>query len=252
MAQLNDIANYADEFLRISDFQDYCPNGLQVEGQSQVEKIASAVTARLSIVERAVEWGAQCILVHHGYFWKNERAPIVGMKKRRLQTLLRADVSLLGYHLPLDAHPIVGNNAQIAQRLGVIDLNPLQNTNRRSVGNVGMLETALDITDFISRCEHELSRSVTHIDSGPEVVQKIAFCTGGAQHMIEDAVERQADVYLTGEISEQTVHIARECGIHFIAAGHHATERYGAQALALHLAEKFDLQHQFFDEINPA
>lgn len=252
MALLNDIASYADDYLRISDFRDYCPNGLQVEGQPQVEKLASAVTASLSVVERAIEWGAQCIVVHHGYFWKNERETIVGMKKRRLQALLNADVSLLGYHLPLDAHPVVGNNAQIAQRLGVSDLQPLQKTSKSSIGNVGMLETGMDINDFVTRCEQELNRSVTHINSGEQRVQKIALCTGGAQHMIEDAVERQADVYLTGEISEQTVHIARECGLHFIAAGHHATERYGAQALAAHLAEKFDLEHRFFDEINPA
>lgn len=252
MALLTDIASYADSYLKVADYRDYCPNGLQVEGQAKVEKLACAVTASLSVVERAIDWGAQCILVHHGYFWKNESASIVGMKKRRLQSLLRADVSLLAYHLPLDAHPVVGNNVQIAQRLGISDLKPLQKSKKIPIGNVGMLAEPMKISDFVERCEHEMDRTAIHIDSGAESIQKVALCTGGAQHMIEDAIERQADVYLTGEISEQTVHIARECGLHFIAAGHHATERYGAQALASHLAEKFDLQHQFFDEINPA
>ena len=252
MASLKDIVSYADRYLRIGEFSDYCPNGLQVEGCEQVEKLACAVTASLAVVQQAIDWGAHCLLVHHGYFWKNERMPIVGMKKQRLQAILRADMSLLGYHLPLDAHPVVGNNAQIAQRLGVSDLQPLQKTKKSPIGNVGMLAEPIDISEFVGLCEQKLDRKAIHINSGAQQVQKIAFCTGGAQHMIEDAVDCQADVYLTGEISEQTVHIARECGLHFIAAGHHATERYGAQALAVHLSEKFDLEHQFFDEINPA
>ena len=252
MATLSDIVHYADDYLRVSEFSDYCPNGLQVEGQPQIEKIACAVTASLAIVEQAVEWGAHCLLVHHGYFWKNERSTVVGMKKRRLKALLDADISLLGYHLPLDAHPVVGNNAQIAQRLDISDLQPLQKTKKPPIGNVGMLSAPRSISDFVDVCEKVLDRQVILIESGPKQIQKIALCTGGAQHMIEDAVERGADVYLTGEISEQTVHIARECGLHFIAAGHHATERYGAQALTAHLAEKFALEQQFFDEINPA
>ncbi len=252
MALLSDIVSYADDYLRVGEFSDYCPNGLQVEGQLQVDKLACAVTASLAVVEQAIEWGAQCILVHHGYFWKNERATVVGMKKARLRALLCADVSLVAYHLPLDAHSVVGNNAQIAQKLGISDLRPLQKTKKTPIGNVGMLTTPTRITEFVNLCEQELDRQAIHINTGAEYVQKIALCTGGAQHMIEDAVEQQADVYLTGEISEQTVHIARECGLHFIAAGHHATERYGAQALAAHLAEKFALEQQFFDEINPA
>jgi len=252
MASLNDIVNYADSYLRIHEFSDYCPNGLQVEGQAQVQKLACAVTASLAVLEQAIEWGAQCLLVHHGYFWKNERVTVVGMKKRRLQALLNADMSLLGYHLPLDAHPIVGNNVQIAHRLGVSDLQGLQKTRKTSVGNVGRLAAPMDISEFVSLSERIFDRKAIHINSGPKQIQKIALCTGGAQHLIEDAAEHQADVYLTGEISEQTVHIARECGLHFIAAGHHATERYGVQAMAGHLSEKFALEQRFFDEINPA
>lgn len=252
MAALNDIVNYADGYLRIGEFSDYCPNGLQVEGQSKVDKIACAVTASLAVVEQAIEWGAQCLLVHHGYFWKNEPPVVVGMKKRRLKTLLTADLSLLGYHLPLDAHPVVGNNAQIAQKLDITDLQPLQKSKKPAIGNVGKLAVPMDISDFVGRVERVLDRKAIHINTGSKQIQSIALCTGGAQHMIEDAVEWQADVYLTGEISEQTVHIARECGLHFIAAGHHATERYGVQAMTEHLADKFALEQRFFDEINPA
>ena len=252
MPPLQEIVSYTNQYLRINEFADYCPNGLQIEGQANISKLASGVTASLAFIEQAIEWGAQCLLVHHGYFWKNEAAPIVGMKKRRLQTLLAQDIGLMAYHLPLDAHPVVGNNVQLAQRLGIRSLEPLQKNAKSPIGNVGQLEAPIAAQEFVARCEQALGRTALHIDSGPERVQRIAWCTGGAQHMIEDAVEQGVDVYLTGEISEQTVHTARECGLHFISAGHHATERYGVQALGSHLAERFDLQHQFFDIENPA
>ena len=252
MSQLQEITSYTNEYLRINEFADYCPNGLQVEGQNNIEKIASGVTASLAFIEQALAWGAQCLLVHHGYFWKNERVAIVGMKKRRLQALLKRDVSLLAYHLPLDAHPVVGNNVQLAHRLGIGSLEPLQKNAKAPIGNIGSLSAPMAIQEFVTLCEQKLAHKAVHIDSGPAQIQRIAWCTGGAQSMIEDAVEQKADVYLTGEISEQTVHTARECELHFIAAGHHATERYGAQALGAHLAEKFGLEHQFFDIENPA
>ncbi len=252
MPTISELAKYTDRYLRISEFSDYCPNGLQVEGKENIEKIASGVSASLSFIEQAQAWGADCLLVHHGYFWKNERMQVVGMKRRRLKALLGADINLLAYHLPLDAHPVVGNNAQLAQRLGISNLEPLQKSTKSPIGNVGMLAKPQKIGDFVNKCAESLSRSPIHIEGGPEQVQKIAWCTGGAQSMIEDAVDQGADVYLTGEISEQTVHIARESGLHFISAGHHATERYGVMALGNHLAEKFDLKHQFIDVDNPA
>lgn len=252
MPQLQDITAYTNEYLRIDDFADYCPNGLQVEGQAVVDKVASGVTASLAFIEQAIEWGAQCLLVHHGYFWKHERAEVVGMKKRRLQALLSRDVGLLAYHLPLDAHPVVGNNIQLAHRLEITSVEPLQKSVKAPIGNIGMLAAPIAAAEFVVRCEQVLARKAVHIDSGPAQVHKIAWCTGGAQSMIEQAVEQNVDVYLTGEISEQTVHTARECGLHFIAAGHHATERYGVQALGGHLAEKFRLEHRFFDIENPA
>ena len=252
MPTLSEITTYTDHYLRIDEFSDYCPNGLQVEGKQNIQKIASGVSASMSFIDLALSWGADCILVHHGYFWKNERSQVVGMKRRRLKALLNADLNLLAYHLPLDAHPVVGNNAQLAQRLGISNLEPLQKTKKTPIGNVGMLDKPQFIGEFVNKCAEVLGRTPTHIEGGPEQVRRIAWCTGGAQSMIEDAVEREVDVYLTGEISEQTVHIARECGLHFISAGHHATERYGVLALGNHLAEKFDLQHQFFDVDNPA
>ncbi len=167
MSTLAAITNYADRYLRITNFHDYCPNGFQVEGRQNVVKVATAVTASLSIIEQVAEWGADCLIVHHGYFWKNERAQVVGMKKRRLQALLGADISLLAYHLPLDAHPIVGNNAQIARRLDISNLEPLQKTSKTPIGNVGMLDTPLDIKQFVGKCAQSLMRDPIHIDAGP-------------------------------------------------------------------------------------
>ena len=252
MTTIQQLSDYCADYLKIQDFRDYCPNGLQVEGRTEVKKLATGVTASLAFIEQALAWGADALLVHHGYFWKNEDAAIIGIKKRRLQRLLTQDVSLLAYHLPLDAHPQVGNNARLAAMLGISDLEPLQSGVRRSVGNVGTLAEDIDVIDFVTRCQQVLGRDVLHIDSGATVVRRVAFCTGGAQAMIDDAMRVQADLYLTGEISEQTVHIAREAGIHFIAAGHHATERYGAQALGKHLEHEFNLIHRFFDIDNPA
>lgn len=252
MQTLQTITSYTDKYLNITRFSDYCPNGLQVEGADSVKKIASGVTASLALIEAAKEWGANCLLVHHGYFWKNEAAAIVGMKKRRIEQLLNANMSLLAYHLPLDAHPVVGNNIQLAQKLGIQSQEPLQKRASVPIGNVGMLSEPTLVEEFIQRCEQVLGRTSTHINAGPARIQRIAWCTGGAQHMINDAVEQKADLYLTGEISEQTTHVARENNLHFVAAGHHATERYGVIALGEHLATEFGLEHQFFDIDNPA
>jgi dinuclear metal center YbgI/SA1388 family protein len=252
MPTLQDIVTYTDNYLNTSQFSDYCPNGLQVEGRDSVTKIATGVTASLALIEAALEWDADCLLVHHGYFWKNEAAPITGMKKRRLQQLLQADMSLLAYHLPLDAHPIVGNNIQLAQKLGIQPQEPLQKSARQPIGNVGTLAAPTRVEDFIHHCEQILGRKSIHVLANSKQIQRIAWCTGAAQHMIEDAVQQNADLFLTGEISEQTTHVARENDLHFVAAGHHATERYGVMALGEHLANEFELEHRFFDVDNPA
>lgn len=252
MQTLQTLTSYTDNYLNITRFSDYCPNGLQVEGRPSITKIASGVTASLALIEAAQNWGADCLFVHHGYFWKNEPAAIVGMKKRRLQKLLHANMSLLAYHLPLDAHPVVGNNIQLAQKLGIQTQESLQKSARMPIGNVGMLAAPMLVEDFIQHCEQVLDRKSINVLAGSKQIQRIAWCTGGAQHMILDAVEQQADLFLTGEISEQTTHVARENNLHFVAAGHHATERYGVKALGEHLATEFGLEHQFFDIDNPA
>jgi dinuclear metal center YbgI/SA1388 family protein len=249
--QLTDLLEYADECMQPGQFRDYCPNGLQVEGGAAVSRLATGVTASQRLLDAAIAWGAEAILVHHGYFWNGERAEIVGMKRRRIATLLNNGVSLLAYHLPLDAHPQLGNNARLGQVIGIQSWAPLQPGEPGSVGNIGSLPQAEPAGELVARLERITGRRPLHIGDADGLVQRIAWCTGAAQGYIDAAVAAGADLFLTGEASEQTVHVAREEGIHFVAAGHHATERYGVQALGDHLAEKFGLQHRFFDLDNP-
>lgn len=243
------LVNWLDDTLQPSKFRDYCPNGLQVEGGVNVVKLATGVTANQSVLDKAIAWGADALLVHHGYFWKGEAEPVVGMKRRRLAVLLANDVSLLAYHLPLDAHPQLGNNARLGQLLGIASPAPLQPEDPLSVGNVGELE--ISAGELRQRLQSLTGREPMLIGDSNRVLRRVAWCTGAAQSYIDAAVAARADVFITGEISEQTVHVAREEGIAFIAAGHHATERYGVQAVGEALAQQFSLQHQFFDEDNP-
>lgn len=240
-----------DRFLNVAKIADYCPNGLQVEGRPQVRRIVSGVTASQALLDAAIEAQADAVLVHHGYFWKNEDARIVGMKQRRLKTLLNHDISLLAYHLPLDVHPQVGNNAQLARVLDLLVEGPLEPDNAKSVGLVGSLGTPISPVEFQRRIYQALGREPLLID-GQRPIQRIAWCTGGAQGYIEQAVAAGVDAYLTGEISEPTVHVARENGLSFFAAGHHATERYGVQALGDYLAAQFGIEHRYIDCPNPA
>jgi dinuclear metal center YbgI/SA1388 family protein len=249
---LTKLVLHLNECLEISNFQDYCPNGLQVEGRQQVSRLVTGVTACQGLIDGAIEWGADAILVHHGYFWKGEAAEIVGMKRRRLAALLANDVSLLAYHLPLDAHPQLGNNACFGRILGVESVAPLQPGVQDSWGCIGSLPATVTIEHIMRKLEDETGRPPLHISSNAGgAIRRIAWCTGAAQGYIDAAAGAGADLYVTGEISEQTVHSAREQGIHFIAAGHHATERYGVQALGAHLAEKFSIEHRFIDIDNP-
>lgn len=248
---LTTLIEEADRYLNSAKISDYCPNGLQVEGRSQVGRIVSGVTASQALLDAAVEAQADVVLVHHGYFWKNEDPRVIGIKQRRLKTLLTHDVSLLAYHLPLDVHPEVGNNVQLARMLGLIVEGPLEPDNPRSVGLVGSLDTPLAPAEFMQRIRTVLGREPLMIEgSGP--IRRIAWCTGGAQGYIDQAVSAGVDAYLTGEVSEPTVHIARENGLSFFAAGHHATERYGVQALGEYLAKRFAVEHLFIDCPNPA
>lgn len=246
---LNELRDYNASLLQTGLFKDYCPNGLQVEGRTEVRRIATAVTASQHVLDQAVAWGADAILVHHGYFWRNEDAAITGIKKRRVAELLRNDVSLLAYHLPLDAHPELGNNTQLGKLLGMAEQGRFGEQN---IACFGMLDQQQTLAQFAQQVAHGLQRAPQIIGDSAKTIQKIAWCSGGAQDYFEAAVAQGVDAYLTGEISERSFHIAQESGVSFIAAGHHATERLGIQALGEHLSVRFALTHCFFDQDNPA
>lgn len=248
---LTELVAVADRLLQPEHFQDYCPNGLQVEGRPRVRRLVSGVTASLALLEAALAADADAILVHHGYFWKNEAPAVVGIKRKRLRLLLQNDISLLVYHLPLDAHPQFGNNAQLAAQLGITVTGGLQAV-AHPIGNVGRLAEPMSLEGFADRVGQRLGRVPLVVSGGSQSISTIAWCTGGAQSYIEQAAELGVDAFLTGEVSEQTVHLARELGLHFIAAGHHATERYGAPAVGQYLAAQLGIEHLFIDIDNPA
>lgn len=249
MESINTITNYIDVLLNSNDFEDYAPNGLQVQGKDEVRKIVTGVSATQAFIEAAIEHEADAILVHHGWFWAKEDPRIIGMKYKRLKLLMDNEISLLGYHLPLDAHPELGNNAQLAKRLN-IQIEDVMDT--QGVGNYGRLSEYISLDKLGENIEQSLSRKPTLISAGDHAIRKVAWCTGGAQSWIEKAAKGGVDAYISGEISEPTVHIAREMGVHYIAAGHHATERYGVKALGKHVAAKFGLLCDFIDIDNPA
>lgn len=252
MVSLKELVTYTDGLLSVDAFTDYCPNGLQVEGRAEVCSIIGGVTACQALLDAAIERGADAILVHHGYFWKGENPRITGTKQRRLASLLRHDINLIAYHLPLDAHPELGNNVQLAR---VLDLTVTATIggNRRTPGLVllGTLPNDLSADAFAAHLNARLGRNPLFVSAGDTPLHSLAWCTGAAQAYIEIALEAGAHGFLTGEASEQTVHFARENGLHFYAAGHHATERYGVQALGAHLAATFQLSFEFIDIDNP-
>jgi dinuclear metal center YbgI/SA1388 family protein len=250
MINLDELIAYLDDLLEVDRFADYCPNGLQVEGCPVVRKLVTGVTASQALLDAASERQADAVLVHHGYFWRGEDARIVGIKQQRIKTLLQAGMSLLAYHLPLDAHPVYGNNAQLAERVGMVTEGQF-GQGEPAIGLYGHLPEAMSASALSQHLEQVLQRTPLHIAGGASVIHNIAWCTGAAQGYIEQAVSLGVDAYLSGEISEQTVHVAREAGIHYFAAGHHATERYGVQALGEHLAAHFGLEHEFVDIENP-
>jgi dinuclear metal center YbgI/SA1388 family protein len=251
MAVLKDLVEHTNTLLGIDGFRDYCPNGLQVEGKGEVHHLVSGVTASMRLIEAAIRARADALLVHHGYFWKGENACITGMKQRRLRRLLGADLSLLAYHLPLDAHPGLGNNTQLARILGFESEGSFGPEADLQLGQYGHLSPAPDAAMLAAHLEQRLGRVPLHVPGAARRIETVGWCTGAAQSWIEAAVARGLDAFISGEISEQTVHIARETGIHYFAAGHHATERYGVQAVGEHLAEHFGLTHTFIDVENP-
>lgn len=245
------LVQHIDSTLEVGRFRDYCPNGLQVEGRPEVRRLLTGVTACQALLDAAVSWEADAVLVHHGYFWKGEPGVVTGMKRRRLGTLLGHDISLLAYHLPLDAHPQLGNNAQLGLRLGIRETRPLDPAASDAVGDIGELAAARPAGELVAQLAELTGREPLHIGDSAAPVRRIAWCTGAAQSYLPQALAAGADLFITGEVSEPTVHMAREEGIHFVAAGHHATERYGVQALGEHLAGHFGLEHRFVDIDNP-
>lgn len=233
-------------------FKDYGPNGLQVEGRNAVARLVSGVTASRALIERAIEAQADAVLVHHGLFWRGQSGCVTGWMKQRLALLLAHDISLLAYHLPLDAHATWGNNAQLGQRLGFIpDAAGWQRFGDQQLGFAG--QTDFDSPDALSQhVQRVLGRPVTLVAGGSGPITRVGWCTGGAQNYFEAAIEAGVQAFMTGEISEPQAHYARECGVSFLACGHHATERYGVQALAQAVAEPLGIEHVFIDIDNPA
>jgi dinuclear metal center YbgI/SA1388 family protein len=236
---------YIDELLEVNLYQDYAPNGLQVEGKSEIKKIVTGVTANQALIDAAIRLNADAILVHHGYFWKSEPQQIIGFKKRRIKSLLVNDINLFGYHLPLDGHAELGNNAQLGK------LWQLDNIEQDGLVFTAKLETPISVEEFYDRVYETLDRKPLWLQGGPGILKTVSWCSGGAQGYIDKAIAKGADLFISGEVSEQTTHLAQECGIHYFAAGHHATERLGIKALGEHLSEKFNLDVTFIDIDNP-
>ncbi|MBQ4845769.1 Nif3-like dinuclear metal center hexameric protein [Pseudoalteromonas sp. MMG005] len=238
------------ELLKPSAIKDFAPNGLQVEGSNVVNKVVTGVTASQALIDEAISLGADTILVHHGYFWKGEQQTITGMKKRRIASLLAHDINLFGYHLPLDIHPELGNNAQLANLLDMEAEGGLE-SGPNSVAVRGRLQTPIMADEFAQKIAKLLKREPLVCAPRAKKIETIAWCTGGGQGYIDLAAEQGIDAYLTGEASEQTIHSAREQNIDFFAAGHHATERYGIKALGEYLGRQYGLDVTFVDIDNP-
>jgi dinuclear metal center YbgI/SA1388 family protein len=243
--QLNELRDYIGSLLAVSRFRDYSPNGIQIEGRSEIRRIASGVTASQFVLEAATDWKADALIVHHGYFWRGEDLCITGIKKLRIALLLQQDMSLLAYHLPLDAHPELGNNAQIAKRLGITMQGYFGD---QDIACYGALTQPQSLQLLAQKIQSIFHRTPQVIGQKGAEISTIAWCSGAGQGYFEQAVARGVDAFLTGEISEQNVHVAQESGVAFIAAGHHASERYGVQALGEHLVAQFGLEHRFFDQ----
>lgn len=251
MAKLQDIIQWCDQTLKSPEFKDYAPNGLQIEGKTEVHKILAAVTASQDAIDAAIRENADLLLVHHGYFWKGEAYPITGMRGKRIKSLIQHDISLLAYHLPLDSHPSLGNNAAIADLLELERIETLDPSERHPIGNIGYLNQPMPVEEFKKFVSEKLKFDVTHLPADKNMIEKVGFCTGGAQDFIVKAAEQGCDAYISGEVSERTFYEAKELGIHYFACGHHATERYGVQRLGQAISEQFDIEYIYFELNNP-
>lgn len=245
---LADLVAHLDGLLEPSRFRDHAPNGLQVEGRGSVRRVVTGVSACQALLDAAVAVGADVVLVHHGYFWRNEPAAVTGLKRRRIATLIRNDISLIAYHLPLDVHPSLGNNAGLGRTLGLVASDFF---GEQQLGCVGELPDAIDVGDLAARLAVALGREPLLLGHPRTPVRRVGWCTGGAQGYFAEAIAAGVDVFVTGEVSEPCEHLARESGVAFIAAGHHATERFGVQSLAAHLSRHLGLDCRFIDVPNP-
>mgnify|MGYP001585203899 CR=1 FL=1 len=243
-----ELVEYLDGLLQPAKFRDYCPNGLQVEGRAEVSRIVAGVTASQALLDAAVARGADAVVVHHGYFWKGEDGRVTGIRRSRLKTLLGNDINLFAYHLPLDAHPELGNNAQLASRLG---WQPDGRFGEQDIAWLGRVAVPTTAGRLAAEIAASLARQPLLIGDSQRPLRRLGWCTGGAQGYFEQAIALGVDAFVSGEISEQTVHLARESGVAYLACGHHASERYGVAALAAHLAVQCGLQCEFVDVDNP-
>lgn len=251
MITRTELLAYLDETLEPGRFQDYCPNGLQVAGKQEISTVISGVTASEAFLQAAIEADADAVLVHHGYFWRGENQRVTGMKQRRLKLLLENDINLIAYHLPLDAHPLLGNNAQLAKILGLEVDGRMSGTGEPAIGVCGCLPAPQSLSAFAGHIELKLNRKPLVVKGHERPINTVGWCTGAAQGFLQQAADLGLDAFISGEISEPTFHTAKELGINYIAAGHHATERYGVQALGEELAQRFNIRHHFIDIDNP-
>lgn len=250
MAKCSAIEAFANQLLSVDRYKDYGPNGLQVQGACDVHLIVSGVTASLALIEAAVAHGAQAVLVHHGLFWRGHDGRLVGWLAERVRLLMKHDINLFAFHLPLDAHRSLGNNAQLGQRLG---LHGDATFGEQDLGFLGSTDTTLGTLALLTQRVHGvLQRTPLVVPGDGRALRRVAWCTGGAQGYFEAAVAAGADAFITGEISEPQAHLARETGVAYLACGHHATERFGAPAVAAHVAVHFGLEHRFIEIHNPA
>ncbi|OYT99161.1 MAG: Nif3-like dinuclear metal center hexameric protein [Burkholderiales bacterium PBB1] len=249
MARRSEIDEYLSAQLQTASFKDYGPNGLQIEGRDEVRRLVSGVTASRALIDAAIDAQADAVLVHHGLFWRGHEGRITGWLKQRVARLLGHDISLYAYHLPLDAHAEFGNNAQLGARLGI---TADARFGEQSLGFIGTLTVPSTVADLAARCARLSGRPTTAIDGDGRALVRVAWCSGGAQSYFESAIAAGADVFITGEISEPQAHLARETGTAFLAIGHHASERYGVQALGAHLATVFGIEHLHIEIDNPA
>lgn len=248
--QRDDLEKYLEEYLKTADFEDHGPNGLQVEGRSAVKKIVTGVSASVELIEEAISQEADAIIVHHGIIWDFERPVYRGGYKQRLKLLLENDLSLFAFHLPLDAHKEVGNNFQIAAILGLQKLEAFGEYNGQPIGCKGLLKS-VEPEEFFALIQEKINAKALIFPYGPHRIRSVGVVSGGAQKEVRQALAHGLDLYLTGEASEYNMHIAKEEGIHFVAAGHHATERFGIRALGEHLQNRFDVSVEFIDILNP-